>query len=197
MVISMKLRSQAQSPSTLSSRMSAVPSSRTPSMLRELAAKACLPNGSRPGTMKITSSDIRLSTVSVSPARLAFIQVSTSSRIALSSGDIERASRYVPEGYASDGARFRFAEIDNVMKCVWQSRRAWEGHRPLLYQTIFQCADAILFDELLELRLSFREQRIGAAADVVEHMWLGVAGMLVRQRNKGAVAPLEPVTTQP
>src|SRR5689334_18291044 len=57
-------------------------------MLREFAAKVCLPNGSRPGTMKMTSSDIRLSTVVVSPARLAVIHVSTSSRIARSSGDI-------------------------------------------------------------------------------------------------------------
>src|SRR6185503_20789201 len=109
--------------------MWAEPSSFTPSTLRELAAKVCLPNGSRPGTMKITSSDIRPSTVSVSPARLAFIQVSTSSRIARSSGDIGASSRCVSEEYASDDARFRLAEIDNVTEDVWQSRRGRQRQR--------------------------------------------------------------------
>src|SRR5262249_48957379 len=84
----------AQSPSTLSSRISAEPSMRKPFMLCDVAAKASLPNGSRPGTMKSTSSDIRLSTVAVSPARLAFIQVSTMSRMARSSGAMAAPSAF-------------------------------------------------------------------------------------------------------
>src|SRR4029078_9343436 len=114
--------------------MSAEPSSRTPSMLRELAAKACLPNGSRAGTMKITSSDIKLRAVSVSRARLAFVQVSPSSRMARASGDIAPSPCCVPEGYVSDGARFRLAEIDNVVEDLWQGRRAWQCQQLLLDQ---------------------------------------------------------------
>jgi hypothetical protein len=51
----------------------------------EAAAKASLPNGSRPGTMKITSSAMRLSKVGKSPAWLAVIQAVPNSRIACSS----------------------------------------------------------------------------------------------------------------
>src|SRR4029077_18797784 len=135
-------------------------------MLRELAAKACLPNGSRPGTMKITSSDIRLSTVSVSPARLAFIQVSTSWRMARSSGDIAASPCCVPEGYVSDGARFRLAEIDNVVEDVWQGRRARQCQQLLLDQAEFQRADPVLCDELLEIRLAPARTRRGGAPRV-------------------------------
>jgi hypothetical protein len=52
------------------------------------AANASFPNGSSPGTMKVTSSVIRLTTVETSPLLLAVIQVSTTSRIALSSAVI-------------------------------------------------------------------------------------------------------------
>src|SRR6185503_20244758 len=196
MVISMKLRRYAQSPSTSSSRMSAEPSSFTPSMLRELAANVCLPNGSRPETMKITSSDIRLSTVSVSPARLAFIQASISSRIARSSGDMGPSSRGVPEGYASVGARFRLTEIDDVVDDVRQGRRAWQRQRLLLNQAEFQRADPVLRDEPLEIGLALREQCIGAPAGVVKHMRCGITGMLVRQGDERAIASLELVAAQ-
>src|SRR4029079_18758948 len=170
--------------------MSAEPSSFTPSTLRELAAKVCLPNGSRPGTMKITSSDIRPSTVSVSPARLAFIQMSTSSRIARSSGDIGGLVS-LPEGYASGGARFRLAEVDNVMEDVRQRRRSWQRQQLLLHQAKFQSADPVLRDKVLEIRLALREQRVGAAPDIVKNVRRGISGMLVRQRDEGAVAPLQ------
>src|SRR3954464_12640263 len=49
------------------------------------AAKASLPNGSRPGTWEITSSVISESTVAVSPAWLARIHRDTPSRMARSS----------------------------------------------------------------------------------------------------------------
>ena len=47
----------------------------------EAARKAALPNGSRPGTIKITSSAMRLSTVLASPVVLARIQVSIKFRM--------------------------------------------------------------------------------------------------------------------
>src|SRR5438876_12084102 len=54
-------------------------------MLWLRAANSSLPNGSLPGTMKITSSAIRRSTVARSPVLLAVIHVSTKLRIACSS----------------------------------------------------------------------------------------------------------------
>jgi hypothetical protein len=63
-------------------------------MLREAAANVSLPKGSCPGIMKITSSAISESTVSVSPLLLAAIhpsgdqQVATSSHMACSSSVI-------------------------------------------------------------------------------------------------------------
>src|SRR5260370_4216363 len=51
----------------------------------EAAANSAFPNGSRPGTMKTTSSAMRLSTVGRSPALLAAIHVSTRLRMARSS----------------------------------------------------------------------------------------------------------------
>src|SRR6476659_571629 len=177
--------------------MSAEPSSRTPSMLREWAAKACLPNGSRPGTMKITSSDIRLSTVSVVAVSLKKKQVSTSSRMARSSGDIAASPCCVPEGYVSDGARFRLAEIDNVVEDVWQGRRARQCQQLLLDQAEFQRADPVLCDELLEIRLALREQCVGAAPDIVKFVRRGVPGMLMGQWDESAIAALELVAAQP
>src|SRR5262249_52221455 len=65
--------------------MSLVPVKRTPFIVADAARNASLPNGSRPGTIKIISSAIRLRTVSMSPVSLAFIHVATKSRIARSS----------------------------------------------------------------------------------------------------------------
>src|SRR5215467_12112534 len=65
--------------------MSLVPVKRTLFVVSDIARNASLPNGSRPGTIKITSSAIRLNTVSTSPVSLAFIQVATKSRMARSS----------------------------------------------------------------------------------------------------------------
>src|SRR6516165_8525040 len=72
----------AQSPSTLISRTSLLPVKLTFFIPSEAAGNASLPNGSRPGTKKITSSVTRLSTVFISPLWLALVQVETSSRIA-------------------------------------------------------------------------------------------------------------------
>jgi hypothetical protein len=47
----------------------------TPFIVSDVARNASLPNGSRPGTIKITSSAIRLRAVSTSPVSLAFIHV--------------------------------------------------------------------------------------------------------------------------
>ena len=49
------------------------------------AANSAFPNGSRPGTVNSTSSDMSDSTVAVSPVLLADIQVFTRSRMACSS----------------------------------------------------------------------------------------------------------------
>jgi hypothetical protein len=56
--------------------------------LLDAAANSSLPKGSRPGTMKITSSDMRPSTLSRSPALVAESQVPTNSRMARSSSDM-------------------------------------------------------------------------------------------------------------
>jgi catechol 2,3-dioxygenase-like lactoylglutathione lyase family enzyme len=74
-----------EDPPGRSSRMSLVPSRGASPMPRDWSAKASFPKGSRPGTMNTTSSVMRPSTVSRSPARLAAIQVATSSRMARSS----------------------------------------------------------------------------------------------------------------
>ena len=55
------------------------------SFFTNVTENCSFPNGARPGTIKITSSAIRLSTVFMSPTSLAFIQVETNSRIACSS----------------------------------------------------------------------------------------------------------------
>src|SRR5262249_41079116 len=80
-----QLRRKAQAPSTLSARVSLVPSILTSFVPCAAAARASLPSGARPTTVNTTSSAIRLSTVAVSPAWLAAIQVDTRSRIARSS----------------------------------------------------------------------------------------------------------------
>jgi hypothetical protein len=53
-------------------------------MSSEALANASFPNGSFPGTMKMTSSVMRLNTVARSPALLAAIHVSMRLRIARS-----------------------------------------------------------------------------------------------------------------
>src|SRR5215470_15988664 len=137
--------------------MSATPSRRTPSMLRELAAKVCLPNGSRPGTMKITSSDIRLNTVAISPARLAFIQLSTRSRMACSSEDmgISRFSGVETcRDYVSERAGFRIAEIHDEVEDIRQGRRGGQCQRFFLNQPEFQRAHALLVNESGKIRFA-------------------------------------------
>ena len=75
------------------------------------------------------------------------------------------------------------------MEDVWQSRRGRQRQRLLLDQAEFQRADPVLRDELFEIRLALREQIVGAAPDIVKDVRRGVPGMLVRQRDEGAVAP--------
>src|SRR6185503_16362132 len=94
-------------------------------------------------------------------------------------------------------ARFRLAEIDNVTEDVWQSRRGRQRQRLLLDQAKFQRAESVSPHELLKIRLALLEQIVGAAADVVKHMRRRISGMPVRQRDEGAVAPLELVAAQP
>jgi hypothetical protein len=67
----------------------------------EAARNTSLPNGSRPGTMKITSSAIRLSAVFTSPLSLALIQVETNSRIARSSSVMASQARIVLNSFGS------------------------------------------------------------------------------------------------
>src|SRR5262252_3638722 len=96
----------AQSPRPLISRTSLFPVKRTFFIPSEAARNTSLPNGSRPGTMKITSSVIRLSTVFMSPLWLAVIQVDTSSRIARSSSVMASLARIVPHAFLLFTASF-------------------------------------------------------------------------------------------
>src|SRR5581483_5565678 len=100
------------------------------------------------------------------------------------------------ERVASDQARFRIAEIDDVMNDVRQGRRRRQRQRFFFDQTELERAHAVLLDELFEIRLALLEQIVGTAADVVEDMRRRISGVLVCQRDEGAVAPLQAVAAQ-
>ncbi len=83
-----RVHMKAQSPSTRISWISLCPSIcgiGTPGGARSAAANFCLPKGGCPATRNTTSSVISERTVSMSPARVADIQVATRSRICCSS----------------------------------------------------------------------------------------------------------------
>src|SRR5258708_6447906 len=97
--------------------MSLLPSMRAFFMPSEAAANASFPKGLLLGTMKITSSVIRLSTVARSPALLAASQVSTSSRMARSSSVILNTSSTSGAGVVLQGQLI--LDLDDFDPLLW------------------------------------------------------------------------------